>query len=215
MHQVESRRPMSADWTLARSVRWHWPRQYARVCFVGPIIVWCRMVSDQCVFSYWLSMSARESSATRILFSQDSAVGPCLLNIYGWRLQAISGNVNLRPWCKIFFANAGIRCYICCKRVILLPSSACNVHCMVIILYKHHWSCYPETMRFWVHLIRWDKVFQNGFTFTVLFCIKSEWLRAVVLSIWFKFHEQTQCNYVALYDHVLESFNSPIVQIKE
>ena len=31
MHQVESRRPMSADWTLARSVRWHWPRQYACV----------------------------------------------------------------------------------------------------------------------------------------------------------------------------------------
>ena len=107
MHQVESRRPMSADWTLARSVRWHWPRQYACVCFVGPIIVWCRMVSDQCVFSYWLSMSARESSATRILFSQDSAVGPCLLNIYGWRLQAISGNVNLRPWCKIFSPMPG------------------------------------------------------------------------------------------------------------
>ena len=214
MHQVESRRPISADWTLARSVRWHWPRQYACVfCGTNHCVVQ-NGIGPMCFFILVEHECSWIKRDTNTVFS---GFGGWPLSTQYIRLAIASnfGQCESSTMVQDFFANAGIRCYICCKRVILLPSSACNVHCMVIILYKHHWSCYPETMRFWVHLIRWDKVFQNGFTFTVLFCIKSEWLRAVVLSIWFKLHEQTQCNYVALYDHVLESFNSPIVQIKE
>ena len=138
MHQVESRRPISADWTLARSVRWHWPRQHACVfcgtnhCVVqngiGPICFfhtgWAWVLVNQARHEYCFLRIRRLSPVYSIY-----TVGDCKQFRAMWIFDHGARFFSPMPGTGVTFVVNGLYCF----RRVHVMSTAWWLFCTSII----------------------------------------------------------------------------------